>query len=150
MARSGFPEVIKTLGRNLEVSGPNRKSRVFSYNPTPTWASAGIPRTNVSFPVSETQPRKQGQGCRRFGLVVGPSLQSQPSPLPTPIRGSLRSRAHPPLCLCPGWLIFNRSYIRSPTLLILSKHLENIIPVTELAPGTDKAGLTLRSPIRSC
>ena len=51
-----------------------------------------------------------------------------PAPLPTPpIRGSLGRQARP-LRLCPGRLIFNRSYIRSPTLLILSKHLENIIP----------------------
>lgn len=80
----------------------------------------------------------------------GPFLAIPTKPPADPYQGFSEKMGSSSLCLCPGWLIFNRSYIRSPTLLILSKHLENIIPVTELAPGTDKAGLTLRSPIRSC
>lgn len=82
MARSGFPKVTQTLRRNLEVSGPNRRSnsrlRILSYNLTPTWASAGGARTNVKLLASETQLRKQCQGCRRRRLVVDPSLEAQP------------------------------------------------------------------------
>lgn len=54
--------MTKTLRRNLEVDGPDSRPRILSYNPTPTWASAGGgPRTNVKLLASETQPRKQGQ-----------------------------------------------------------------------------------------
>lgn len=101
VARSGFPEVTKTVGRTLEVIGPNSRSRIPSYNPTLTWASAGGHRTNAGLLALETQTRKQGQGCRRCGLVVGPFLGT-PAQLPrSPHPGSSKktsfSSSPPPL-----------------------------------------------------
>lgn len=63
-----------------------------------------------------------------MGRSDGPFLRTPAQPLPGPRSGVLWEDRLILLFLRPGRLIFNRSYIRSPTLLILSKHLENIIP----------------------